>query len=586
MQRIRSMVAALAAMGLLASSMVATPAMAGPAAASQPVCAGLVAYNEQSAGPNSSRLMAVPATGGTPRVLWDRADAVQGELDPAWSPNGRSVAFAGRLTDDSGVLMDNRLYVLRAGAAEPEIVVNQLGQRGGLRFPSWSPDGTRIAYLTGVPPADQPYRGLAWVHIVDLTTGQDRFLTGFPDPLLTPDVAWSPRGDQLLVTALNPINFHWTVYSVRPDPADPRPTVLISDDAGARGSTGFPTFLPGGRAVLVEQDEPDGTASRLYLADPHTEAPAAGKPAAGLGNPAGLRRIPAVRGVPAVQRRPHRDIHQRVDSAHRQDPHRGAAGRRCVRRTARLAARHRMPALAILVLNEQPRSIWTHQERGSLMHQRIPTVRRMILAAATAVLAVGLAVAVTVAASPAASGASTTAPQSPGHSHTEAETDHHGPDVPNGRQMRRRLNPGLVRGAVVLHRLRHRGQEGRLRDRETSGPAQRDRRRTHRHHGHRRGWPVLPTSSHDLRCHHPHRQRVLRRAEHRPRRRRRHRSVRHHGQRQPERHRLHLQIALQPRLRLLTGTGGGRVRHSSARRRPRRPGPPAHRPSGSRRMRG
>jgi Tol biopolymer transport system component len=269
MQRIRSKVAALAAMGLLATSVVATPAMAGPADASQPVCGGLVAYNEQTAGPNSSRLMAIPATGGTPRVLWDRADAAQGELDPAWSPDGRSVAFAGRLTDDAGVLMDNRLYVRRAGAAEPEIVVNQLGQRGGLRFPSWSPDGTRIAYLTGVPPADQQYRGLAWVHIVDLTTGQDRFLTGFPDPLLTPDLAWSPRGDQLLVTALNPINFHWTVYSVRPDPADPRPTVLISDDAGARGSTGFPTFLPGGRAVLVEQDEPDGTASRLYLADPH-----------------------------------------------------------------------------------------------------------------------------------------------------------------------------------------------------------------------------------------------------------------------------------------------------------------------------
>jgi dipeptidyl aminopeptidase/acylaminoacyl peptidase len=91
----------------------------------------------------------------------DRADAVQGELDPAWSPDGRSVAFAGRLTDAAGVLMNNRLYVLRAGAAEPEIVVNQLGQRGGLRFPGWSPDGTRIAYLTGVPPADQQYRGLA-----------------------------------------------------------------------------------------------------------------------------------------------------------------------------------------------------------------------------------------------------------------------------------------------------------------------------------------------------------------------------------------------------------------------------------------
>ena len=45
------------------------------------------------------------------------------------------------------------------------------------------------------------------------------------------------------------------------------------------------------------------------------------------------------------------------------------------------------------------------------MHQRIPTIRRVILAAANAILAVGLAVAVTVVASPAASGASTNASQ-------------------------------------------------------------------------------------------------------------------------------------------------------------------------------
>jgi hypothetical protein len=43
------------------------------------------------------------------------------------------------------------------------------------------------------------------------------------------------------------------------------------------------------------------------------------------------------------------------------------------------------------------------------MHQRMPTIRRLILAAATAILAFGFAVRVTVAAGPAASGASTTA---------------------------------------------------------------------------------------------------------------------------------------------------------------------------------
>ena len=255
-----------------ASVIVLLSVAMAPAAAAAPdrsVCGGVIAYNEipVGAGPGSSRLMAVPATGGTPRVVWDRPGAVQGELDPAWSADGRSIAFAGRSTDASG-LLDSRLYVLRPGMAEPQELVIQLGQRGGLRFPTWSPDGTRLAYATGVPPQGADYKGLAWVHIVDVRTGQDTLLTGVPGALVTPDLDWSPRGDQILISALDPNNGHWTIFSARPDPTDPKLSVLISDDAGARASTGYPAFLPGGHAVLVEQDETDYLSSRLYLSDP------------------------------------------------------------------------------------------------------------------------------------------------------------------------------------------------------------------------------------------------------------------------------------------------------------------------------
>ena len=269
MRATRSIVTATAtALLAMLPSVAVTPVLAEQPGNSTVVCGGLVAYSEQTAGPNSSRLMVVPAAGGQPRTLWDHSAATQGELDPAWSPDGRSIAFAGRFADTTGFPVDTRLYVWRAGTAEPEIVVDQQGWRGGLRNPAWSPDGTRIAYSTAVGPADQPFRALAWIRVVDLASKQNTLITGVPQGSVIPDLAWSPRGDQLLVTGFNPVTVHWTVYSLRPDPDDPQLTVLISDDDGARASTGFPAFLPTGQAVLVEQDEPDYLASRLYLADP------------------------------------------------------------------------------------------------------------------------------------------------------------------------------------------------------------------------------------------------------------------------------------------------------------------------------
>lgn len=274
----RLMAAAGAVVLVLSTALTGTAASAGePAGRGSVGCGGLVAYSEQGAGANTSRLMAVPAIGGAPRVVWDRPDADQGELDPAWSPDGRLLAFVGRPFDATGFPVGNRLYVMPAGAGEPRLLVEQKDpdgslQRGSLRLPTWSADGSRIAYATAVPPAGEVYRQTAWVRMVDVGHPERNvLLVGLPAPSVVQDLDWSPRGDQLLVTGYDPSTSHWTIYSLRPDPAEPRLTVLISDDSGARASTGFPAFLPGGRAVLVEQDEPDYVASRLYLADPRLQ---------------------------------------------------------------------------------------------------------------------------------------------------------------------------------------------------------------------------------------------------------------------------------------------------------------------------
>ena len=274
MRRIRLLIVAGAT---LLAPIVATPVTTAGSPPDTVICGGLVAYDQNTGSLDTSRLLAIPATGGTARVIWDGAG--QGELDGAWSPDGRSVAFA--TVEPAGVspegypLLTTRLRVLRSGASEPETVVEQIGQRGGLRHPTWSPDGRRIAYLTGVPPTGSDYQGAAWVHVVDVPTGSDGFLTGVE---LTAQRAvaltWSPRGDQLLFTAWEASTGNWTIYSARPDPADPQRTARVSNDPTRKPRVTvalpvmYPAYLPGGHALLVEHEATDEASTGLDLTDP------------------------------------------------------------------------------------------------------------------------------------------------------------------------------------------------------------------------------------------------------------------------------------------------------------------------------
>ena len=112
-------------------------------------------------------------SGTTAQLTHERATS----FDPAWSPDGRSVAFA-------------RISAASADSPAPDIVsategrivlldvannqMREIDRHAGIKFqPRWSPDGTRLSYL-----ASESFEGNASIVIVNATGNGDRKSVG------------------------------------------------------------------------------------------------------------------------------------------------------------------------------------------------------------------------------------------------------------------------------------------------------------------------------------------------------------------------------------------------------------------------
>jgi Tol biopolymer transport system component len=209
-----------------------------------------IAYDDQGVG----EIWSIAADGSAAKRLALASGGAR------WSPDGKSIGFFS-WRDFPGQEQRNELHVMAAdGSQQVRLTDNDAEDVE----PTWSPDGTRIAFTSSRD-------GNPDIYVVAADGSGERRLTTDPAPDEGP--AWSPDGSRILFTSYrdgaDPLMLgsgNAEIFTVRPDGS--APTNLTNDPDW----DGYPAWSPDGRQIAfsinnaVEFDlyvmNTDGTARR------------------------------------------------------------------------------------------------------------------------------------------------------------------------------------------------------------------------------------------------------------------------------------------------------------------------------------
>ena len=165
----------------------------------------------------------------------------RGNWSPAWSPNGRQVAFATARTGTD-------VWVMRSDGSHLKRLT-----RGGGEYPAWSPDGKQIAFMSSRTGDYEIYVMTAdgtRVRRLTQSAGQD----GWP--------AWSPDGRWIAFTPeRGRATGLFDIYVMRPDGSDLRNLTRDTDDL----SSDYPDWAPDGSTILFSAYHQDRDGGGIYL---------------------------------------------------------------------------------------------------------------------------------------------------------------------------------------------------------------------------------------------------------------------------------------------------------------------------------
>jgi 3-mercaptopyruvate sulfurtransferase SseA len=137
-----------------------------------------------------SQLFVANADGSGARAITDEVHAA---FNPAWSPNGRHVAFT--IADLSTHAI--QVAVVDSDGKNPRQLTRFADEDGGPQWAAWSPDGKRLAIQAGKYSREKPETNTSHIWIINLADSSLKRLNAHDRPYLDETPSWFPDGKRI-----------------------------------------------------------------------------------------------------------------------------------------------------------------------------------------------------------------------------------------------------------------------------------------------------------------------------------------------------------------------------------------------------